>query len=90
VRALTCAEPGAVRWEDVPTPGADSRRFLPDVIDLVTSGLFGPAVAPTAVVPWDQAYRARLEPAIKLVIGRTAGSQRSSANIQHVRAGVAQ
>jgi alcohol dehydrogenase len=53
---------------------ADSRRFLPEVIDLVTTGLFDPAEVPTTVVPWDQADRAWLEPAIKLVVDRSAGS----------------
>ena len=51
---------------------ADSRRFLPAVIDLVTSGCFDPAAVPTTVVPWDQADRAWLEPAIKLVIDHAA------------------
>ncbi len=53
---------------------ADSRRFLPAVLDLVTIGRFDPAAVPATVVPWEQAERAWLEPAIKLVVDRTAGT----------------
>jgi threonine dehydrogenase-like Zn-dependent dehydrogenase len=53
---------------------ADSRRFLPEVAELVANGIVDPATVPTTVVPWDQADRAWLEPAIKLVIDRGAES----------------
>jgi alcohol dehydrogenase len=49
---------------------ADSRRLLPDVIDLVASGRVDPAAVPTEVVPWEDAGRAWLQPAIKLVVTR--------------------
>ena len=49
---------------------ADSRRYLPEVAELVASGHFSPAAIPTTVVPWEQADQAWLEPAIKLVIDR--------------------
>jgi alcohol dehydrogenase len=51
---------------------ADSRRFLPEVTQLVAGGLLDPSVVPTTVVPWEQADRAWLEPAIKLVVDRAA------------------
>jgi threonine dehydrogenase-like Zn-dependent dehydrogenase len=47
---------------------ADSRRYLPAVIDLVARGLVDPLAVPTTIVDWDQADRAWLEPAIKLVV----------------------
>jgi threonine dehydrogenase-like Zn-dependent dehydrogenase len=37
---------------------ADSRRFLPEVVELVASGIVDPAAVPTTVVSWDQADRA--------------------------------
>jgi len=49
---------------------ADSRRLLPEVIDLVASKRLDPLLIPTTVVPWDQAPRAWLEPATKLVLVR--------------------
>ena len=49
---------------------ADSRRLLPEVIDLVASKLLDPLRIPTTVVPWDQAPSAWLEPATKLVLVR--------------------
>lgn len=49
---------------------ADSRRFLPDVLDLVSAGRFDPLRIPHTVVPWDQADRAWLEPATKLIVRR--------------------
>ena len=51
---------------------ADSRRFLPEVIDLVTSGRLDPAAVPTRVVSWDDAEDAWLQPAVKLVVTRSA------------------
>lgn len=53
---------------------ADSRRYLPDVVGLVSSGLVDPAGVPTTVVGWEDADQAWLEPAIKLVVDRTLGS----------------
>ena len=49
---------------------ADSRRFLPEVIDLAASGALDPLAVPTTIVPWDQADEAWLEPATKLVLER--------------------
>jgi len=49
---------------------ADSRRLLPEVIDLVAARRLGPLAIPTTVVPWDQAPTAWLEPATKLVLVR--------------------
>jgi threonine dehydrogenase-like Zn-dependent dehydrogenase len=50
---------------------ADSRRFLPAVLDLVADGRLDPLAVPTTVVPWDQAAEAWLEPATKLVVDRS-------------------
>ncbi len=52
------------------TSRADSRRFLPEVLALLTSGRLDPLNVPTTVVPWEQAEDAWLEPAIKLVLER--------------------
>ena len=49
---------------------ADSRRFLPTVLDLVARGVLDPLAVPTTVVPWDQAAEAWLQPATKLVLDR--------------------
>jgi threonine dehydrogenase-like Zn-dependent dehydrogenase len=49
---------------------ADSRRYLPTVMDLVARGRVDPLAVPTTVVDWEQADRAWLEPAIKLVVER--------------------
>jgi alcohol dehydrogenase len=51
---------------------ADSRRFLPEVIDLVTSGRLDPSLIPTRVVSWDDAEDGWLRPAVKLVVTRSA------------------
>jgi alcohol dehydrogenase len=51
----------------------DSRALIGDVVALVTSGVFDPAAVPTTVVSWDEADRAWPEPAIKLVVSRSAG-----------------
>jgi threonine dehydrogenase-like Zn-dependent dehydrogenase len=48
----------------------DSRRLLPEVVDLVAAGRLDPLAVPTTVVPWDDADRAWMEPAIKLVVTR--------------------
>jgi threonine dehydrogenase-like Zn-dependent dehydrogenase len=50
---------------------ADSRRFLPEVIDLVASGRLDPSLIPTRVVGWEDAAGAWLEPAVKLVVSRS-------------------
>ncbi len=49
---------------------ADSRRFLPTVLDLVASGRFDPLDVPHRIVPWDQADEAWLAPATKLIVSR--------------------
>jgi alcohol dehydrogenase len=49
---------------------ADSRRLLPEVIELVAAGRLDPAVVPTTVAAWDDAAEAWLEPAVKLVVAR--------------------
>jgi threonine dehydrogenase-like Zn-dependent dehydrogenase len=51
---------------------ADSRRFLPEVIDLVASGRLDPSLIPTRVVGWEDAAEAWLQPAVKLVASRSA------------------
>jgi threonine dehydrogenase-like Zn-dependent dehydrogenase len=50
---------------------ADSRRFLPAVLDLVADGTLDPLAVPTTVVPWNEAAEAWLEPATKLVVDRS-------------------
>jgi threonine dehydrogenase-like Zn-dependent dehydrogenase len=52
------------------TSRADSRRFLPEVVDLVARGRLDPLAIPTTIVPWDRADEAWLEPATKLVVQR--------------------
>jgi threonine dehydrogenase-like Zn-dependent dehydrogenase len=49
---------------------ADSRRLMPEVLDLVGTRRLDPLAIPTTVVPWDQAPTAWLEPATKLVLLR--------------------
>lgn len=49
---------------------ADSRRFLPAVVDLVTGAGFDPLAVPLRVVPWEEAAEAWLGPATKLVVER--------------------
>lgn len=55
------------------TSRADSRRYLPEVLDLVAAGRLDPLAVPTTVVDWEQADRRWLEPAIKMVVRRTGG-----------------
>lgn len=50
---------------------ADSRRHLPDVLDLVARGGLDPLTVPTTVVPWDRGDEAWLQPATKLVLTRS-------------------
>ena len=52
------------------TSRADSRRLLPEVIDLVEAGTLDPAAVPTTKVAWEAADEAWLQPAIKLVVER--------------------
>ena len=52
------------------TSRADSLRYLPDVLQLLTTTAFDPLAIPATVRPWDQAADAWLEPAIKLIIER--------------------
>ena len=54
----------------VHTSRADSRRYLPEVLDLVATGRFDPLAVPTTVVDWEQADRRWLESAIKMVVAR--------------------
>jgi threonine dehydrogenase-like Zn-dependent dehydrogenase len=49
---------------------ADSRRLLPEVLGLVTTGQLDPLAIPTTVVQWNDAPVAWLEPATKLVLVR--------------------
>jgi threonine dehydrogenase-like Zn-dependent dehydrogenase len=49
---------------------ADSRRLLPEVLDLVVAGRLDPTAVPTTVAAWDDAAEAWLEPAVKLVVAR--------------------
>ena len=52
------------------TSRADSRRYLPEVLDLVAAGRLDPLAVPTTVVPREQAGERWLEPAIKMVVTR--------------------
>jgi threonine dehydrogenase-like Zn-dependent dehydrogenase len=52
---------------------ADSRRYLPEVLEMIAAGRLDPAGVPTTVVPWDRADEAWLEPATKLVLERESG-----------------
>lgn len=52
------------------TSRADSRRYLPEVLDLVAAGRIDPLAVPTTVVGWDEAENRWLEAAIKLVLVR--------------------
>jgi threonine dehydrogenase-like Zn-dependent dehydrogenase len=49
---------------------ADSRRLLPDVLELFAEDRFDPLAVPTTIAPWDRADEAWLEPATKLVLER--------------------
>jgi threonine dehydrogenase-like Zn-dependent dehydrogenase len=53
------------------TSRADSRRLLPEVIELVAAGKLDPTGIPSTVVEWDAADEAWLDPAIKLIVERT-------------------
>jgi alcohol dehydrogenase len=50
---------------------ADSRRYLPAVLELIDDGALDPFTIPTTIVPWDQAAEVWLEPATKLVLNHT-------------------
>ncbi|MEI7714547.1 MAG: alcohol dehydrogenase catalytic domain-containing protein [Mycobacterium sp.] len=52
------------------TSRADSRRYLPEVLDLVAEGRIDPLAVPTTVAEWDEAADRWLEPAVKLVVSR--------------------
>lgn len=52
------------------TSRADSRRYLPEVLDLVAAGRIDPLAVPTTVVDWDRAADRWLEPALKIVVAR--------------------
>lgn len=52
------------------TSRADSRRYLPEVLDLVAAGRIDPLAVPTTIVDWDRAADRWLEPALKLVVTR--------------------
>ena len=52
------------------TSRVDARRYLPDLVDLVEEERFNPLDVPTTVIEWDDAPRAWLDPAIKLVVRR--------------------
>lgn len=49
---------------------ANSRRYLPEVAELVASKRLDPFDVPTTVVPWEDAPRAWMEPSTKLVVAR--------------------
>ena len=55
------------------TSRADSRRYLPEVLDLVAAGRLDPLSVPTTVVDWEQAAERWLEPAIKVVVRPIGG-----------------
>ena len=50
------------------TSRADSRRYLPEVLNLVGAGRIDPLAMPTTTVGWDEAGARWLEPALKLVV----------------------
>ncbi len=52
------------------TSRADSLRYLPDVLNLLTTTAFNPLAIPTTIRPWGEAAGAWLQPATKLVIAR--------------------
>jgi hypothetical protein len=52
------------------TSRADSPRYLPDVLNLLTTTAFNPLAIPTTIRPWGEAVGAWLQPATKLVITR--------------------
>jgi threonine dehydrogenase-like Zn-dependent dehydrogenase len=52
------------------TSRADSRRYLPEVLDLVAAGRIDPLAVPTTVVRWEEAGDRWLEPAVKMVVTR--------------------
>jgi hypothetical protein len=69
VRQLTYEQAGVVRWREVPDP------VLTDPagpLDLVSAGRLDPSSIPTRVVSWDDAEDGWLEPAVKLVVSRSA------------------
>ena len=57
------------------TSRADSRRYLPEVLDLVAAGRIDPLAVPTTVVEWDRALDHWMQPALKLVVSRSVGSR---------------
>jgi threonine dehydrogenase-like Zn-dependent dehydrogenase len=52
------------------TSRADSRRYLPEVLELVAAGTIDPLEVPTTLVNWDDAADHWLEPVLKLVVTR--------------------
>lgn len=50
------------------TSRADSKKFLPQVLDLMARGRFDPALIPITQAGWEDARQSWLEPAIKLVV----------------------
>lgn len=52
------------------TSRADSRRYLPEVLELVAGGRIDPLQVPTTVIDWDDAAEHWLDPAVKLVVTR--------------------
>jgi alcohol dehydrogenase len=52
------------------TSRVDSRRHIPDVLRLVTTGRLDPLAIPTTIAPWEDASDAWLVPATKLIVQR--------------------
>ena len=52
------------------TSRVDSRRHIPDVLRLVSTGSLDPLAIPTTIAPWEQAADAWLIPATKLIVQR--------------------
>jgi len=52
------------------TSRVDSRRHIPDVLRLVSTGELDPLAIPTTIAPWEQAAEAWLTPATKLIVQR--------------------
>ncbi|BBX66610.1 hypothetical protein MPSYJ_00710 [Mycolicibacterium psychrotolerans] len=52
------------------TSRADSRRYLPEVLEVVAAGRIDPLAVPTTVVGWDDTAEHWLDPALKMVATR--------------------
>ncbi len=58
------------RGVTIHTSRVDSRRYIPDVLHLVSTGRLDPLAIPTTIAPWEQAAEAWLSAATKLIVQR--------------------